>query len=305
MAAMLGTRPSKIILAAALLALAAADAARADSLTDYFGPREISVGETLRANAQGSMATTLNPAGLSLTRQLVFEGSYGYRAEDSASTVSASACDSTVPVAGCFYYHYFTAKPEIDGTEYSRRVHEFGVATARAITRRISIGVNARYFDYESDLIGEEDSSGFATDAGLTLQLSDAIQAAVVGYNLLAPDSRQYPMAVGAGVALHPVAQLSIGLDGLWNLDLPEGESGTGRYGGGLEYFFQSDDRLIGYPIRLGTVYDHQLGSTYITGGLGVTTMKLGVDVGARKQVDGGDELMILGSLRLFGPHLP
>jgi hypothetical protein len=304
-AGMVGTTPSMITLAAALLILAPSGTARADSLNDYFGPREISVGESLRANAQGSLATTLNPAGLALTRQLVFEGSYGYRGDDSASTVAASACDSTVPVAGCFYYHYFTAKPEIDGVEYSRRVHEFGVAAARAISRRMSVGLNARYFDYKSDLTGEADSSGFATDAGLTLSLSDAIQAAVVGYNLLAPNSRQYPMAIGAGIVLHPVEQLSIGLDGLWNLDLPDGESGTGRYGGGLEYFIPSGDQQIGYPFRFGTVYDHQLGSTYITGGLGLTTMKIGVDVGARKQVGGGDELMILGSLRLFGPHLP
>ena len=299
---MLGTRPSTVILAAALLAPSAP--ARADSLNDYFGPREISVGESLRANAQGSLATTLNPAGLALSRQLVFEGSYGYRPEDSASTVAASACDSTVPVAGCFYYHYFTASPELDGVKYSRRVHEFGVAAARAITRRFSFGLNTRYFDYESDLTGETDSSGFATDAGLSLQVSEAIQVGVVGYNLIAADSDQYPMGIGAGIVLHPMEQLSIGLDGLWNLDLPEGQN-TGRYGGGVEYFFQSADRLSGYPIRIGTLYDRPTEATYLTGGLGVTTTKVGIDVGTRKQLDGGDELIVLGSLRLFGPHLP
>jgi hypothetical protein len=301
---MVGTRSLRVAFAVVLLGLAPPAAARADSLTDYFGPREISVGETLRANAQGSQATTLNPAGLALTRQLVFEGSYGYRPEDSASTVAASACDSTVPVPGCFYYHYFTAKPEIEGMETSRRAHEFGIAAARALTRRISFGVNARYFDYESAIDGEADSSGFATDAGVTVRASESISAAVVGYNLLAEDSAQYPMAVGAGIALRPLQQLSIGADGVWNLDLPEGQS-TGRYGGGIEYFFQTADRQSGYPLRLGAVYDNVAESTYVTGGLGLTTMKIGIDLGARRQVDGGDELTILGSLRLFGPHLP
>jgi hypothetical protein len=289
---------------AGILCLCLTTAAGASSLNDYFGPREIAVGETLRANAQGSMATTLNPAGVALTRQLVFEGSYGYRPDDSASTVAASACDSTVPIAACFYYHYFTAQPEIDGEEYSRRVHEFGVAAARAITRRIAFGLNARYFNYKSDLEGEEDSSGFATDAGLIVQASDSIHVGVVGYNLLAADSSQYPMAIGAGLALRPTPAFSIGADGVWDLDTEEGED-TGRYGAGLEYFFSSSDRQSGYPVRLGGVYDNQLDSTYVTGGLGFTTTKIGIDVGARKEVDGGDELIILGSLRLFGPSLP
>jgi hypothetical protein len=301
---MVGTTLSRSALGVTLLLLFSTAAAGASSLTDYFGPREISVGETLRANAQGAMATTLNPAGLALSRQLVFEGSYGYRPTDNASTVAASACDSTVPIPGCFYYHYFTAQPELAGMEFSRRVHEFGLAAARAITRRISIGLNWRYFDYESNLDGEEDSNGFAGDAGLTLQASDGIQVAVVGYNLIAADSSQYPMGIGAGIALRPTASLSVGADGVWNLDLPEGTD-TGRYGGGLEYFFRSSDRQTGYPIRLGAIYDNELDSTYVTGGLGLSTLKIGIDIGGRKQVDGGDEFIILGSLRLFGPSLP
>ena len=303
-AGMVGTTMSRGALVVFLILLSSTAPARASSLNDYFGPREIAVGETLRANSPGGQATTLNPAGLALTRQLVFEGSYGYRPDDSASTVAASACDSTVPVPGCFYYHYFTAAPEIDGTDYSRRVHEFGIAAARAITKRIAFGINVRYFNYKSDAPGEEDSSGFAADGGLVLRASDAIQVAVVGYNLIAADSTQYPRGIGAGLALRPVPALGIGVDGVWDLDAPEG-TGTGRYGGGLEYFFQSGDRQTGYPIRVGTVYDNELDSTYITGGLGLNTPKIGIDVGARKQVDGGDELIILGSLRLFGPNLP
>lgn len=302
-ASMVGMRLWQITLAAILFSWSSS-AIGSNSLTDYFGPREVSVGETQRADAQGSLATTLNPAGLALTRQLVFEGSYGYRGEDSASTVAASACDSTVPVPGCFYYHYFTAKPEVAGTEFSRRVHEFGIAAARSLSRRIAFGINTRYFDYESDLTGEEDSSGFAADAGLIVRATESIQVAVVGYNLVAADSVQYPMGIGAGLALRPLQQLSIALDGVWNLDAPE-DSSTGRYGAGIEYFFRSGDRQSGYPIRLGGVYDNEAESTYITGGLGLTTMKIGIDVGARKQVDGGDEFIILGGLRLFGPNLP
>src|SRR5262245_47321041 len=129
---MVGKSLAGIAFAVAMVVASSTEAARASSLTDYFGPRETALGESMRADAQGSLATALNPAGLALSRQLVFEGSFGYRPEDSTSTVAASACDSTVPVPGCFYYHYFTSRPELGNVEFSRRVHEFGLATARA-----------------------------------------------------------------------------------------------------------------------------------------------------------------------------
>lgn len=290
--------------AVAVFSVSSTAAADANSLTDYFGPREVSLGETMRADSYGSLATTLNPAGLALNRQLVFEGSYGYRPGDSASAVAVSACDSTVVVPGCFYYHYFGAEPTLEGEDHDRRVHEGGIAAARAISSRLFLGVNVRYFDYESNLADEMDSSGFAADFGVTLKATSSIQVAVVGYNLLAAESAQYPMAVGAGITARPVAALALGLDGLWNLDVPEGR-GTGRYGAGLEYFFTSADQQSGYPIRAGVIHDRELEGTYVTGGLGYTSVKVGLDVGARKQVDGGDEFMVQAGLRVFGPHFP
>jgi len=299
-----GMSRRSLLAAVALSWLSSTAAADANSLTDYFGPREISLGETMRADSYGSLATTLNPAGLALNRQLVFEGSYGYRPGDSASAVGVSACDSTVAVPGCFYYHYLGAEPTLEGAGYDRRVHEGGIAAAKALSSRLFFGVNARYFDYESNLMGEADSSGFAADLGLTLKATSNIQAGLVGYNLLAAESAQYPMGIGAGVTVRPGAALAIGLDGLWNLDVPEGK-GTGRYGAGAEYFLMSADQQSGYPLRLGVVHDRELKGTYATAGLGYTSLKLGLDIGARKQVDGGDELMVLAGLRVFGPHFP
>src|SRR5678809_1533055 len=49
---------------------------------DALGPREVAVGEALRANATGASAIGMNPAGLPLNRELVFEGGYGYRLSD-------------------------------------------------------------------------------------------------------------------------------------------------------------------------------------------------------------------------------
>jgi hypothetical protein len=279
-----------------------APAARADSLNDYLGPREIAIGESLRADARGGQATTLNPAGLALGGDLVFEGSYGYRSADGASAASVSACDSTVPVPGCFYYHYFTAAPSVAGTDEDRRAHEGGFTLSRAISPRVAMGMTTKYFDYESSMPGEEDASGFTFDVGAVAVLSPSFNLAAVGYNLWGKESVQYPRAVAGGIMARPMPALGLGFDALWNLDADKPGS-SGRFGGGGEYFVSASNRQSGYPIRAGGIYDQGRDAGYVTAGLGFMSLKLGVDVGGRVQVSGGDELMIQASLRLFGPR--
>ena len=291
---------AKLSIAAAALAPAAVARADADSLGDALGPREVAVGEGLRAGAIGALATTLNPAGLPLTRELVFEGSYGYRPDDRASLVGLSACDSTNVLPGCFYYHYTGASPDIGGMELSRRTHVGGLTLSKQIGERVIVGVGAKYFDFESASMDEADASGFAGDLGVTARLTDSINVAGVGYNLVGTKSPEFPRAAAAGVYLKPAAQVALGFDALWNLDT---DGKTGRYGGGGEYFVSGSGGKVGYPIRLGAVHDIATG-TYITGGIGLATMKLAVDIGARKQVRDGDELLITASLRVFGPRM-
>jgi hypothetical protein len=285
---------------AALLAMttpAVADTA----LSDYFGPRELSVGESARAEATGARAITLNPAGLALTRQLVFEGSYGFRPEDSASSLAVSACDSTNAMPGCYYYRYFSAEPTIGASEFSRRAHEFGVSLSRALSEQLALGITSKYFDYNSDMLGEEDADGFNLDAGLVFKPSSAVSLGAVGYNLVGADSPQYPRALGGGMVIRPVPALGISADAVWNLELPDDQT-AGRYGGGIEYFYRNASKLAGYPLRAGAVFDNPTDSTWITAGVGFTNPKMAIDIGARKQVDGGDELLVLAGLRLFGP---
>ena len=285
-----------------LAALAPNAAADANSLNDYLGPQVISVGEVGRADARASASTTLNPAGLSLTRQVVYEASYGYRPGYTATSINLSACDSTVPIPGCFYYRFFEANPEIGQTIFDRSAHEFGTTLSRALSQSILLGVNLRWFDYDSEVGGEGDSSGFTFDAGAIIRPTQMVTVGVVGYNLLPQDATQYPTAMGAGITMRPANGLSIGADGLWDLD-DDGDYGTtGRYGVGGEYFLTSTDKQSGYPLRVGGIYDKPLESSYITGGLGFINAKVGIDIGVRKQVDGGDELMIQAGLRLFGP---
>lgn len=287
----------------ALLPIAAsATVARADadSLNDPLGPREVALGEGLRAGAVGAMATTLNPAGLPLTRELVFEGSYGYRPDDSASMVALAACDSTNALPGCFYYHYAGMSPEIGGMEYGRRTHVGGMTLSRPLNQRVNIGAGVKYFDFESDNMAEEAVSGFNWDVGATVRLTEILNIGAVGYNVAGTESPEFPRAAAAGILLRPGTGISLGFDALWNLDT---DGKTGRYGGGGEYFISTQGGRIGYPLRAGAVHDVATG-TFVTGGAGIATMKMGFDIAARKQVADGDELLVTASLRVFGPRL-
>jgi len=286
-----------------LLCVGQPASADADSLNDFLGPREIGLGEAMRADARGGASTTLNPAGLSLSHEVAFEGSYSNRSHDGAWGLNLSGCDSTVPVPGCFYYNYFIAEPEVSGQKITRRVHQFGIVAARALTPNLIIGTNTKYFDYKSNDLLESDSSGVAVDLGLILRANQMINVALVGYNLVAADSTQYPRGAATGITIRPLPSLGLGFDALWKLERAEGEK-AGRYSAGAEYFLQSSTRRSGFPLRIGGVYAPEGKSRYLTAGVGFLSEKIGVDVGARRQLHGEKELMVQASLRLFGPTL-
>ncbi|WP_428264421.1 hypothetical protein [Haliangium sp.] len=294
----------KIVLSLACTAalLAAATDVHADGHSDRLGPREMALGEATRAEPVGASAITLNPAGLGLTRELVFEGSYAYHsAVASAHRLMVSGCDSTVPVPGCFYYRYDRQGEADDGSAPASRVHEFGSTLARGFGRQLYFGLTTRYFDYEDDAVIAGDSSGFGVDLGLLVRLVDMLSVAAVGYNLLSAEAPPYPRSVGAGLTLRPFGPLAISADGMWNLDSDDGSSA--RYGGGAEYFVRTSDMQTGFPLRAGVVHDTASDTTFVTGGLAVVTKAIGFDVGARKEL-GGDGFAIVASLRVFGPRL-
>lgn len=287
---------------AILLSLSTAALADADSLTDNLGPRAVALGDSLRAEAIGTQSTVLNPAGLALNQQLVFEGSFGYRDTDKANIGSVAACDSTTPVAGCFYYHYLNAEPGLGEMDVKRRFHEAGMTAARALSPQILMGTNTHFFDYNSNVMGEEDQRGYSIDMGLIFAPSKGVRIAGVGYNLVGTDSPQYPRGVGTGLVLRPGGgALGMSLDALWNLDRADGED-TGRYGGGVEYLL-APTPMAAYPLRVGGVYDDLTNGGYASLGVGYSTPKMGIDIGGRKQVSGdGDELVIQAGLRIVGP---
>lgn len=281
----------------ALLGHASADSS---ALDNTLGPRELAVGEAMRGGATGAMSIGMNPAGLPLNRELVFEGGYGYRASDSASLIGVSACDSTTAVPGCFFYQYAGSSPELDGMTGSRRAHVAGMSLSRPFVPRVLIGATTKYYDFESSMTGETDASGFVLDLGATIRLTNLINLGLAAQNLYATEeSSQFPRALGGGVLARPLPTLTFSFDARWKL---EGDDDRARYGGGVEWFLKSKQN--GFPIRLGGLHDNNGDSTFVTGGLGFATMKWTVDVGARRQVSGGDETAVLASMRFYGPRM-
>lgn len=283
---------------AALVGSARADA---DSLNDLLGPREIAVGEAMRGGATGTAGADLNPSGLALNRELVFEGGYGYRASDSASLIGVSACDSTNAVPGCFFYNYAGASLDFGDMTAHTTTHVGGLALSRMIIPRVLIGSTIKYFHFSSDdMTHAPNTSGTAFDLGATIRLTSNINLGYSAQNLWGSSSPQFPRAMGGGVYVRPFPALAVSFDARWKLD---GDDHSARYGGGGELFLHGNNAQSGYPIRLGALRDNGLDSTYLSAGLGFASMTWGVDVAARRQIKGGDENLIIASMRIFGPR--
>jgi hypothetical protein len=279
--------------------------AQGDSLTDSIGARALGSGEAMRALPIGGNATTLNPAGAGLVRAYVLEGQYGFRKGDGGTIAGGSVCDSTTSrVAACLYYNYLEADPS-GGT---RELHDIGLTLALPLAERVIVGSTIRYVDYSeagsaANPMDNSRDGEWVTDFGAIVRLSSMVNVGLVGYNIVGNDADNFPRALGSGLSLQPTPSLTFGVDGLWNLEAPEGTS-TGRYGVGGEYFFTAAGGEQGYPIRLGYIYDVKNEGSYLTAGLGFTTPRVALDAGMRAQVDGvGDELVVEFGLRLFMPQ--
>jgi hypothetical protein len=283
-----------------IAALAASADAGADGLSDSLGPREIAVGEALRGGATGIAGADLNPSGLPLNRELVFEGGYGYREADSASLVGVSACDSTNAVPGCFFYSYAGSNPELAAMTVHRSTHVGGLSLSRAVIPRILVGVTAKYYRFRSEMAGESNASGTTFDLGATIRLNELFNLGVSAQNLWSgTESPEFPRAVGGGIYAHVVSALALSFDARWRLD----GGTTARYGGGAELFLRGSGGQTGYPIRVGALHDNGLGATYLSAGLGFTSLRFGIDVAGRREISGGNETLIVASMRIFGPR--
>ncbi|HEY4242075.1 MAG TPA: hypothetical protein VGM88_19790 [Kofleriaceae bacterium] len=286
------------VVACALLLASAR--AHADSTEDLLGPREIAVGEAMRADATGAAAIGLNPSSEALTRDVVFDGTYGYRTSDSASLVGVSACDSTNAIPGCFFYHYAGTSP---GDTLSTATHIAGITTSYTVLPRFILGAVGKYYHFSTNVPGQTGDSGFAFDFGATLRLTQAINVGVSGQNLIATTRSEIemPRTLGGGISAKPIPILTLSFDMRWLL---ETDNKTMRYGGGAELNI-GGGTANNYPIRAGILRDNGLDTTYLSGGLGYGAATWGLDVTYRRSIDGPTDNLVIGSIRLYGPRQP
>ena len=292
----------RLLACSLLIALIGTARAEGDALVDSLGPREIAVGEAMRAEATGSTAIGLNPAGLPLNNELVFEGGYGYRAADQASIVNVSACDSTNALPGCFYYEYAGSNPDLMGVDLHRSTQIGGTTLAYPISQGLSIGNSTKYYHTSSNVMGETDQSGITFDFGANYRIGNSVSLGAALYNAFGTDDPEFKRAAGGGVLVRPATILALSFDA--RVRLQDGDRSV-RYGGGAEVFLGGGTASsVGIPLRAGILRDNGLGVTYASAGVGIAGLKYSADAAFRKAIDGSSETLFIASLRFYGPRV-
>jgi hypothetical protein len=261
---------------------------------------------------------------------------YGFRVQDTGSVLHLSITDTvTSRVAAGLYYTYLHGSPNFHfdtggPAGASRDGHATGLALAIPLGDRFAFGATLKYLHITTDAQNpfynattnptapqtlELDSTtsgatadGFTFDLGTALRISDALNLAVVGKNLVPLHSVEAPITLGAGLAYHVGNALTLAFDtdvyfdkyhALPPAGAPPGASGarktTVRLGGGLEWL------IAGHvPLRLGSFWDQGLPGTYLSAGLGYVGSSFAIDASFRQKVAGGSEQYLLVGLRVF-----
>jgi hypothetical protein len=287
-------RPRCLTWIAAALALAAAPAARAGDL-QVVPPRSLGMGGSLRGSAAGGGAIMLNPSGMSLSRSYVVEGSYQYLNREQGHLGHVSIVDSTsgFNFAGGLYYTYATASPSA-APESGR--HEVGGALSFPFGDKVSVGGTLRYVRARREA---SRTSGFTFDAGITVRPAAILTLGVVGYGLRDLNDAQVPRALGGGIALTPVEQLVVALDGVMDFQTSEAARGKSlNVFGGAEYTVATR-----FAFRLGGGRGGSQERTFGTVGASLLSEVGALDFAARTDLSGSDKEVFIGLAgRLFVP---
>jgi hypothetical protein len=266
-------------------------------------PRSLGMGGSLRGSAAGGGAIMLNPSGISLARSYVVEGSYQFLNREQGHVGHVSIVDSTsgFNLGGGLYYTYATASPE--SAPESRR-HEAGLALSFPMGDRVTLGGTIRYLRARWDATTspgavEGKTNGITFDVGMTVRPVRPLTIGLVGYALRDLENAQAPRGLGAGVALTPIDELIVAVDGL--LDFRTSESARDRtlsiFGGG-EYTVASR-----FALRAGGGRGGARERTFGTLGASLLGSAGALDIGGRTDLQGGDKDVYIGlAARLFVP---
>ncbi len=317
----------RIIVVALSLALWLAPSA-AFAQWDLVGVRALGQGEAMRATATGSEALILNPAGMSLVKQYVIEGIYGFKVEDLGHHVNVSVVDSvTSRVAAGLFYTFIYSEPKVGfhwaGGEqlperWKREGHAAGLSLSLSLGDKFMIGLTTKYLHFDTTAplpkgtspgsLDFDHVNGVTFDVGFIVRLGDKFNIGAVGYNLW-DHGREAPISMGIGLAYVPLPVLSINFDTVVNFTgyktlhvdsidpskIKLDNKVSARLGPGIEWKIANK-----VPVRVGYVFDSALNGQYITMGIGYSSQSFGIDLGYRVMVGGGLENFLMLGLHLF-----
>lgn len=293
----LGQRPRRFAVAVGAAVAVLGAAATSSAFPDYVGTRALGMGQAGRADARANQGPLLNPSGMSLARLYTLEGAYQTITKDGGDLFHGSVVDSTsgFNLAGGLFYNYRSNSPS-GPTRYSG--HEGGVALSFPFGGHVMFGATGKYFRLSQE---GATSSGLTIDAGVTVRPLSIVTLAAVGYNLrdvgLGPIA---PLALGYGVAVRPVPDLVLLVDGYHDFTRGDPNRGvlTTIAGGGEISFAQ---RAV---LRAGGGRDGLSERGFVTAGLAAVAEIGALEVSVRQDVSGDVKVTYIGAgLRLFVPQ--
>lgn len=292
-------RGRRALLLAAATTLMSSPSTTAWAFPDFLGARGLAMGGAGRADARAEQGPLLNPAGMSLARLYTVEGGYGYITRDGGQTFRGSVVDSTsgFKLGGGLFYSYRTASPA--GVP-ALKGHQVGLSLSYPFGDKVMVGTTSKYVNLSggAEPDGKAKHSGFTFDAGMVARAS-TLTIGIVGYNLRDMSSVHAPLALGYGLALQPVPDLTFVVDGYHDFTTYDATRGTlTTVSGGGEYVAQR--RLA---VRAGGGRDGVSGHGFLSAGLAVLSEIGSVDASIRQDISGDARLTFFAAgLRLFVP---
>ncbi len=259
--------------------------------------RGLGLGTGARASSVSTSALAHNTAALPLGNLYHLEGTFDYQPSNDLVGLGAAVVDSaTARLAAGLSFRGFLANDDrgYDGIE-------FLLGLGFPLVEAVSIGIGGRYINIWRELPLEDDegsyddglAKGFNLDGAIRVMPMQNLHLALLAYNVVDMESAYVPVLLGASAAFNIGQSLTLGADAL--ADVSTYEDVQFLLGGGGEYLVGAN-----FPLRLGYEFDTGRDTHALSGGVGYTDQRMGVDVALRQQVAGGDATRLMASLRFY-----
>lgn len=259
--------------------------------------RGLALGTGLRASAISTSALAYSPAALALGDLYHIEANIDYLAALNTVALGAAAVDSSTSKigAGIAIRGFLSGDDGFDNeTNYDYDGLDGRIGLGLSLSDAFAIGVSGRYIDLSTEADPDEDrelAQGFTMDASVRIIPVDGLQIDLAGLNFIDLDTVYVPITLAGSIAIAAAEALSIGGDVL--VDMSSFDDPQFTVGAGVEYL---GGNMV--PIRIGYAFDAARELHVISAGVGYTDQKVGLDLGLRQEVAGGDATRVMAAVR-------